>query len=189
MSKFIDTKIDNFAKSLQLRNNLDHIAYLKMRLGMQVVVSNLFKTIVIYGVSILCHMFLYTLTVHLSFFIIRHFAHGAHAKNSLACYIESLFYFILLPWIIGYIQVSSLIMYPLAIIGLVLIIVFAPSITKKQPIPERLRKGKKIKAICVTLMLLLISLFLNEPYQQLMLLGVIIISILQLPIFFPKEDY
>ncbi|MEB5784321.1 accessory gene regulator AgrB [Staphylococcus pseudoxylosus] len=189
MSKFIDTKIDNFAKSLQLRNNLDHIEYLKMRLGMQVVVSNLFKTIVIYGVSILCHMFLYTLTVHLSFFIIRHFAHGAHAKNSLACYIESLFYFILLPWIIGYIQVSSLIMYPLAIIGLVLIIVFAPSITKKQPIPERLRKGKKIKAICVTLMLLLISLFLNEPYQQLMLLGVIIISILQLPIFFPKEDY
>ncbi|MBM2659446.1 accessory gene regulator AgrB [Staphylococcus pseudoxylosus] len=189
MSKFIDTKIDNFAKSLQLRNNLDHIEYLKMRLGMQVVVSNLFKTIVIYGVSILCHMFLYTLTVHLSFFIIRHFAHGAHAKNSLACYIESLFYFILLPWIIGYIQVSSLIMYPLAIIGLVLIIVFAPSITKKQPIPERLGKGKKIKAICVTLMLLLISLFLNEPYQQLMLLGVIIISILQLPIFFPKEDY
>lgn len=189
MSKFIDTKIDNFAKSLQLRNNLDHIEYLKMRLGMQVVVSNLFKTIVIYGVSILCHMFLYTLTVHLSFFIIRHFAHGAHAKNSLACYIESLFYFILLPWIIGYIQVSSLIMYPLAIIGLVLIIVFAPSITKKQPIPERLKKGKKTKAICVTLMLLLISLFLNEPYQQLMLLGVIIISILQLPIFFPKEDY
>lgn len=95
----------------------------------------------------------------------------------------------LLPWIVGYIQVSSLIMYPLAIIGLALIIVFAPSITKKQPIPERLKKGKKIKAICVTLMLLLISLFLNEPYQQLMLLGIIIISILQLPIFFPKEDY
>lgn len=189
MSKFIDTKIDNFAKSLQLRNNLDHIEYLKMRLGMQVVLSNLFKTIVIYGISILCHMFLYTLTVHLSFFIIRHFAHGAHAKNSLACYLESLVYFVLLPWIVGYIQVSSLIMYPLALIGLIIISIYAPSATKKQPIPQRLRKGKKIKAICVTLMLLLISLFLNESYQQLMLLGIIIISILQLPIFFPKEDY
>lgn len=189
MSRLIDTKIDNFAKSLQLRNNLDHIEYLKMRLGMQVVVNNFFKAIGIYGVSILCHMFLYTLTVHLSFFIIRHFAHGAHAKNSLACYIESLIYFVLLPWIVGYIQVSPLIMYPLALIGLIIISICAPSATKKQPIPQRLRKGKKIKAICITLILLLISLFLNEPYQQLMLLGIIIISTLQFRIFFPKEDH
>lgn len=68
MVKFIDAKIDNFAKQLQQRNNLDRIEYLKMRLGMQVVVNNFFKTIVIYGVSLLCHMFLYTLTVHLTFF-------------------------------------------------------------------------------------------------------------------------
>ncbi|MRF36016.1 accessory regulator AgrB [Staphylococcus sp. KY49P] len=189
MSKLIDTKIDNFAKNLQLRNNLDHIEYLKMRLGMQVLVNNFFKAIVIYGVSILCHMFLYTLTVHLSFFIIRHFAHGAHAKNSLACYIESLIYFVLLPWIVGYIQVPSLLMYPLALIGLIIISIYAPSATKKQPIPEQLRKGKKIKSICVTLILLLISLFLNEPYQQLVLLGIIIISVLQFRIFFPKEDH
>ena len=188
MVKLIDNKIDNFAKHLQLRNNLDHIEYLKMRLGMQVFVSNIFKTIIIYGVSILCHLFLYTLTVHLSFFIIRHFAHGAHAKNSLICYLESLVYFVLLPWIVGYIQVPFLVMFPLAIIGLIIIIIYAPSATKKQPVPKRLRKGKRIKAISVTLLLLIISIFLNEPYQQLMLLGIIIISILQLPIFFPKEE-
>ncbi|MGZ2391023.1 accessory gene regulator protein AgrB [Staphylococcus saprophyticus] len=70
MVKFIDAKIDNFAKQLQQRNNLDRIEYLKMRLGMQVVVNNFFKTIVIYGVSLLCHMFLYTLTVHLTFFLL-----------------------------------------------------------------------------------------------------------------------
>ena len=40
MVKFIDAKIDNFAKQLQQRNNLDRIEYLKMRLGMQVVVNN-----------------------------------------------------------------------------------------------------------------------------------------------------
>lgn len=59
---------------------------------------------------------------------------------------------------------------------------------QKQPVPERLRRGKKVKAIFVTLLLLILSIFLNEPYQQLMLLGIIIISILQFPIFFPKED-
>ena len=104
------------------------------------------------------------------------------------CYLESLVYFVLLPWIVGYIQVPFLVMFPLAIIGLIIIIIYAPSATKKQPVPKRLRKGKRIKAISVTLLLLIISIFLNEPYQQLMLLGIIIISILQLPIFFPKED-
>ncbi len=68
MVKLIDNKIDRLAKQLQIRNNLDNIEYLKMRLGMQVVVSNLAKTIVVYGISILCNLFLYTLTVHLSFF-------------------------------------------------------------------------------------------------------------------------
>ena len=145
MVKFIDAKIDNFAKQLQQRNNLDRIEYLKMRLGMQVVVNNFF--------------------------------------------IQSVIYFVLLPWIVGYVQVSSLIMYTLALAGLIIISIYAPSATKKQPIPERLRRGKKIKAICLTLIFLLISLFLNEPYQQLMLLGIVIISILQFPIFFPKEDY
>lgn len=189
MVKFIDDKIDNFARRLQHRNGLDRIEYLKMRLGMQVVVSNILKTIVIYGVSILCHLFLYTLTVHLSFFLIRHFAHGAHARNSLACYIESLFYFVLLPWFVGYIQVLSIIMYILAFIGLIILIIYAPAATKKQPIPERLRKRKKINTIIVTILLMIISFFLNEPYQQLMLLGITIISILQFPIFFPKEEH
>ena len=36
MLKSIDSKIDRFAKYLQQRNNLDHIDYLKLRLGMQV---------------------------------------------------------------------------------------------------------------------------------------------------------
>src|SRR5699024_2350210 len=143
MLKVIDNKIENLARSLQKRNNLDHIEYLKMRLGMQVFVNNFFKTVVIYGVSILCHLFLYTLTVHLSFFIIRHFAHGAHARISLICYLESLIYFILLPCLIGYIQISSLVMYPLVVIVLFIIIKSDPSITKKQPIPDRQEKVRR----------------------------------------------
>ncbi|OEK98981.1 accessory regulator AgrB [Staphylococcus succinus] len=188
MFHLIDNKIEDFSKYLQQRNNLEHIDYLKMRLGMQVVVSNFFKTIVTYGVSILCHVFLFTLTAHLSYFFIRQYAHGAHARSSLSCYVQSLLLFVLLPWIVGYMQVSVLIMYPLSIIGLIILIIYAPAATKKQPIPLRLRKGKKIKTILVTLALLLISMFLSEPYQQLILLGIILIASVQLPIFFPKED-
>ncbi|HLR18645.1 MAG TPA: accessory gene regulator AgrB [Staphylococcus sp.] len=188
MLKSIDSKIDNFAKYLQQRNNLEHIDYLKMRLGMQVFIGNLTKTIVTYGVSILCHLFLYTLTVHLSYFLIRHFAHGAHAKSSILCHVQNLLLFVLLPWLIGYMEVSSLVMNPLAIIGFMVLLKYAPVATKKQPIPQRLIKGKKIKTIIVTLLLVVTSMFFSEPYQQLILLGIILIAIAQLPIFFPKED-
>lgn len=188
MSKLIDNKIEQFSRYLQQRNNLEHIEFLKIRLGLQAVAINFFKALVTYGVSILCHLFLYTLTVHLSYFFIRLYAHGAHAKSSFLCHVQNLLLFVLLPWLIGYMQVSPLIMYILAIMGFIILVIYAPAETKKQPIPERLRKGKKIKTIVVTLLLLVISVFFSEPYQQLILLGIVLISVVQLPIFFPKED-
>ena len=188
MLNAIEKRIDHLAKYLQQRNNLDHISYLKIRLGMQVFVGNIFKTIVAYGVSILCHLFFYTLTVHLTYVIIRTFAHGAHAKSSLLCHVQNLLLFVFLPWIIVYTKVDIGLMYILAIIGFIILSIYAPSATKKQPIPKRLHKGKKVKTIVVTLLLLIGSLLFNAPYQQLILLGIIIIAVTQLPIFFPKED-
>lgn len=188
MLKVIDNKIDNLASYLQQKNNLEHLDYLKMRLGIQIFINNLSKTIVIYGISILCHLFFYTLVTHLSFLLIRIFAHGAHAKSSLICYAQSLILFVLLPYLVGYYQVSSIWLYPLAIIAFVILAIFAPSATKKQPIPERLKKNKKIKTIIVSIVLLILSLFFNAPYQQLILLGIIIVSSFQLPILLFKED-
>ncbi|MGW7832928.1 accessory gene regulator AgrB [Staphylococcus xylosus] len=188
MSRLIDTKIDNFAKYLQQKNQLEQLDYIKMRLGIQIFINNFAKTIIVYGVSILFQMFFYTLTIHLSFLLIRIFAHGAHAKSSFICYIQSLLLFVLLPAVIGYYQVSSIILYPLAIIGFVILATYAPSATKKQPIPERLKKGKKIKTIIATALLLFLSLFFEIPYQQFILLGIIIVASFQLPIILIKED-
>ena len=86
--KAIDNKIEQFALYLQRKNNLDHIQFLKVRLGLQVVVSNLAKTIVTYGVALIFHTFLYTLFTHVSYFLVRRYAHGAHAKSSLLCHVQ-----------------------------------------------------------------------------------------------------
>lgn len=88
--KIIDRKIDEFANYLQRRNNLNRIQFLKVRLGMQVVASNIEKTIVVYGLTLVFHTLIYTLISHLSYFIIRSNAHGAHAKSSLMCHIQNL---------------------------------------------------------------------------------------------------
>src|SRR5699024_12749795 len=114
------------------RNNLDHLEFLKLRLGMQVFVSNLAKTIVVYGISILCHIFLYTLTVHLSYYLIRQYAHGAHAKSSLSCHIQNIVLFVLLPWFIRYIKVDILLMYTITLLGFIIFVIFMYLEIKKQ---------------------------------------------------------
>ena len=43
MSKLIDNKIEQFSRYLQQRNNLEHIEFLKIRLGMQAVAINFLK--------------------------------------------------------------------------------------------------------------------------------------------------
>ncbi|HHJ5089014.1 TPA: accessory gene regulator AgrB, partial [Staphylococcus aureus] len=48
---YFDNKIDQFATYLQKRNNLDHIQFLQVRLGMQVLAVNIGKLIVMYTIA------------------------------------------------------------------------------------------------------------------------------------------
>ncbi|MBR9251517.1 hypothetical protein HBQ25_09495, partial [Staphylococcus aureus] len=90
---YFDNKIDQFATYLQKRNNLDHIQFLQVRLGMQIIVGNFFKILVTYSISIFLSVFLFTLITNLTFYLIRRHAHGAHAPSSFWCYVESIILF------------------------------------------------------------------------------------------------
>lgn len=186
--KIIDKKIDQFANYLQRKNNLDRIQFLKVRLGMQVVVSNIEKTIVVYGLVLIFHTFLYTLLTHVSYFLIRSHAHGAHAKSSLLCHIQNIILFIILPILIVKYDISYLFLLLLTFIGFISVCKYAPAATRKQPIPKRLRKRKKILSIVLFLLIVAISLVTPNPYNKLLLYGIFLESMTLLPIFFPKED-
>nr|WP_211181833.1 accessory gene regulator AgrB [Staphylococcus capitis] len=186
--KIIDRKIDEFANYLQHRNNLDRIQFLKVRLGMQVVVSNIEKTIVVYGLTLIFHTFIYTLITHLSYFIIRSNAHGAHAKSSLMCHIQNIILFIIFPILIIKSNISYLFLLLLALLGFLFIWKYAPAATKKQPIPKRLINRKRILSIVLYSIFTVISLVTLEPINKLILFGITLESVTLLPIFFPKED-
>ncbi|MGC9675979.1 accessory gene regulator AgrB, partial [Staphylococcus epidermidis] len=145
--KIIDKKIEQFAQFLQRKNNLDHIQFLKVRLGMQVVAGNIEKTVVLYGISYFFDLLIFTFLTHISYFLLRLFAHGAHAKTSLQCHIQNILYFIFIPWLVLHFPLSTNIFYFLAIISFLLVISFAPAATKKQPIPKHLLKKKKVLSI------------------------------------------
>ncbi|MBO1198326.1 accessory gene regulator AgrB [Staphylococcus simiae] len=185
---YIDKKINQFATYLQKRNNLDHIQFLKIRLGLQVVVSNINKTIVTYGIAIFMHMFWYTLVMHIAYMMLRFHAHGAHAKSALLCYIQNIIIFILLPWLMIHLDINMWIYYILSFIGLIIVITYAPAATKKQPIPKRLVNRKKIFSISIYVILSILSLIIKQPFAQLIILGLLIETISLLPIFFSKED-
>ncbi|WP_278926558.1 accessory gene regulator AgrB [Staphylococcus auricularis] len=188
MTTIIDNYIDRFANYLQERNNLDRIAYLKVRLGLQVVVSNIIKLVGTYGISFLCGLFFYTLATHLSYFVIRYNAHGAHAKTPVQCHVLNLLLFVLFPWLIVYTQISQVIMFIVAVFSFIILCIYAPSATKKQPIPQHMIKGFKIKTIVVSLIVIAISFLFPGPYPQLIYAGVFLVAITQLPIFSTKED-
>nr|WP_249663732.1 accessory gene regulator AgrB [Staphylococcus pasteuri] len=186
--KIIDTKIDQFANYLQQRNNLDRIQFLKVRLGMQVVVSNIAKFIVTYGLALIFHVFWYTLVTHIAYVILRFYAHGAHAKSSILCHIQNILIFLIMPWLIVKLSIGHFTMLLFALIGYFIVITYAPAATKKQPIPKRLVKRKRILSIVLYMLLVIISFIVKEPYSQLILFGLIVESTTLLPIFFPKED-
>ena len=79
---YFDNKIDQFATYLQKRNNLDHIQFLQVRLGMQVLAKNIGKLIVMYTLAYILNIFIFTLITNISFYLIRRYAHGAHAPSS-----------------------------------------------------------------------------------------------------------
>lgn len=185
---YFDNKIDQFATYLQKRNNLDHIQFLQVRLGMQVLAKNIGKLIVMYTIAYILNIFLFTLITNLTFYLIRRHAHGAHAPSSFWCYVESIILFILLPLVIVNFHINFLIMIILTVISLGVISVYAPAATKKKPIPVRLIKRKKYYAIIVSLTLFIITLIIKEPFAQFIQLAIIIEAITLLPIFFIKED-
>lgn len=186
--KIIDRKIDKFANYLQRRNNLNRIQFLKVRLGMQVVASNIEKTIVVYGLTLVFHTLIYTLISHLSYFIIRSNAHGAHAKSSLMCHIQNIIFFIIFPVLIIKSSIPYWFLLLLALFGFLFICKYAPAATRKQPIPKRLINRKRILSIIFYSIFTVISLVTLEPINKLILFGITLESVTLLPIFFPKED-
>lgn len=186
--KIIDRKIDEFANYLQRRNNLDRIQFLKVRLGMQVVASNIEKTIVVYGLALLFNTFFNTLLTHVSYFLVRRYAHGAHAKSTLLCHIQNLLVFLLIPWLLTLFHINSMVLFGVGLISFLIIIKYAPAATKKQPIPKHLIKRKWLGSIIVSILLLVICLFIKRSIVPIVVWGVFLESLTLLPIFFPKED-
>ena len=71
-------------------------------------------------------------------------------------------------------------------VAFVLICIYAPAATLKQPIPNHMKK-EKIMVISITVILLIGSFFIPQPFNELVQLGIVLIGAAQLPIFFQNN--
>ncbi|WP_442603184.1 accessory gene regulator B family protein [Paenibacillus sp. KN14-4R] len=162
----------------------EHIDYLKMKLGLEMIFINLSKAIIVYGVAFTLHVFIQTVIVHITYFAIRRSAFGLHANSSMACNIMSVILFVGTPLLIEYILLNNYVVAGLGVVCTTLLYRYAPADTDKYPIlgekkRRKLRKETVIASLIITCIALIIP---SLVVKSLMIYGVLIQVCMVLPI-------
>ena len=165
---------ESIAMKLSKRENLDHLEYLKIKLGLEVLLINLMKGSVVYGISIITGTFWPTFITHLSYFSLRRTAFGLHAKSSFVCSITSILLFNLIPVMLQGVEVSDVVLFLLSPLLVWLIYLYAPADTEKNPLTNAaLRNKLRTQSVGTTILLLVIALLIPYPMPSVMIvLGV-----------------
>ena len=162
----------------------DHIDYLKMKLGIETILTNVTKAIIVYGVAIILNLFLQTLILHLAYAAVRKYSYGLHANSSTVCSIVSLVLFVGSPYLSQYIPFNNLLVIACGLLFLTLLYFFAPADTDKSPIiGEARRRSLRNKALVTCSVITIIALLYPDPFiKSLLMLGVAIQIVMILPL-------
>ena len=173
------------------QDKLDEIKY-----GLESIYLSLTKTIVILFITFLLGIFKEALIVLLFFNFLRLFAFGIHAKESWQCWISSSIFFIGIPYLCVYLDISNIYHYILISISILTYILYAPSDTVKRPLIRKNRRLKfKILTLIVSAIYLIIfiytkNIFIHNVITSTMLLESILIHPLTYRMFnLPYRNY
>lgn len=172
------------ADKINIYIHKEGIEKVKLQYGMEMILLNASKLIVIIIIAALLGIIPQMLITLLSFNIIRNKAFGLHARSSVGCMIGSILLFIVCVYFANMIEISNVLIVSSFSVFAILMALYAPSDTEKRPLigvkmRERLRKKSVITVFVVMTIALLI------PYgniKTLILLGALIEMIMVLPL-------
>ncbi|GAB2547675.1 accessory gene regulator B family protein [Gracilibacillus alcaliphilus] len=175
------------------RNRLEEIDYLKMKLGVGVILTNITKGIIVYGLAILLNIFFETLILHGSYFLLRRSSFGLHAKSSTICTLLSIVLFVVIPYMMKDIVINNYILLPLFLVCIFFVYLFAPADTEKHPLLGKNRRKKlRNQSVITCMVLMLIAVIVPMPMiSTLVFTGVAIQVISILPVSYKllKRSY
>ena len=155
----------------------------KMELGMEIVIINMSKLIIIFALAALLGVLWQTFVIYVAFATIKRYSFGLHALNSTVCTLVSCCMFVIVPLLligVGINNVGVIVTFSIIIPVLYL---YAPADTKARPlIGTNLRVQLKRKTVICGLIVFAITLIIpNEPAKLLLTLGVMLQSVAVMP--------
>ncbi|MFC5542826.1 accessory gene regulator ArgB-like protein [Ureibacillus suwonensis] len=108
----------------------------KLKFGIQLILSELYKIILIYSLAYLLDCIVPTLIAHISFFLLRQVCFGYHFSNLYVCIGTSIITFPIAVKLIAsyYNMISGTLLYIIFGVSLILIYMLAPKGTEKHPL-------------------------------------------------------
>ena len=159
-TKFLDYSTGLIKQYYPETDNIKMEEYKYNLEGLYLTVS---KMLIIIPISIILKVFKELLILLIPFNILREQAHGLHATKSWICLLSSTIIFIGVPLLAKNITIPFLYKVVLNIIASALIGLYAPADTKKAPIIRKEKRKKlKINSIIYTIILIIISLIINN---------------------------
>lgn len=186
--KFETSIIETIAQiiTIKLNNKLNKegLAFMKMKLGVEILVINLIKALILLVVAAQFNLLKEATFMSLVFASVRRSGFGLHARSSVVCTLITLIMFVGGSYISQYIKLGNHEVFAIFIVLNLMLYKYAPADTEKHPIlGEKLRKKLRKETVSVGLFFMIITLVIqNQLAKSLIILAISFEVISILPI-------
>ena len=183
----ISIKLLNY---FNVSSKVDELDYLKCKLGLEVLLINLSKILIIYGLALILGILKETLMMHIPYMVLRNSAFGIHSLSDKKCTLYSILLFVGIPWFVKQtIQLSVQYLFIIQIAILVLLFLYAPGDSSKYKVEEKRKKKLKWESLLLAgLMGGILLLPVDLVHKNLVILGLVIETSMILP-FIQKINF
>ncbi|MBO0454212.1 accessory gene regulator AgrB [Candidatus Enterococcus murrayae] len=180
---------------LRAQNFMTEEEFENVQYSLEILLSNIFKSIQVYLISFLLGLLFETFIMNLAYVLLRWHANGWHAKSSLNCSIFGIVTFVGIPLIFQKTNFTFPAFWILVLSLIILWCVFryAPADTEKNPLVSiSERRRKKILALITAVSIICVSLFLaGSQISTLLITGLLVEIVMIHPLLYKlnKRSY
>lgn len=165
-SKVVELKevfVNNSLNYLKKNNACDPKQEKIFKYTLESLYSFFTKSFVILLLAFILNTFKITFVTLILYSVLRGFTFGIHATKNIYCWIISLTFYIFLPIIIKYLTFPTYLIYISYILGIIAIVLWAPSDTKARPlISKKKRIFNKLIALLISSILIILTIFIDN---------------------------
>ncbi|WP_002151241.1 accessory gene regulator B family protein [Bacillus cereus] len=145
------------------KNTINEIEYAKINYGINVLIINIFKLLIIYFAAWIFDCFLDAIIMHAAFYSIRRNGYGFHARKSINCTLMGIIMFVMFPLIGQHIIINKAFLLSIILLNYILLNKYAPAKTKRNYIGNKeMQKRHKQKTLLTNLILMILVIFIKD---------------------------